>query len=133
MDIHNLNKFIGNRIKEIRIKKKMTQKELGEKIGVKHNTISSYENGTNQLDQETLFRLSIALECKVDDFFPSTEMDTSDNLERALTMSDNLNVKEINFLKELIEKTLSLDVEEREQFLKNIRFAVEFYNNTNKD
>ena len=48
-------------------------------------------------------------------------------------MSDNLSTKDISFLRDLIEKTLSLDGEEREQFLKNIRFAIEFYNNTNKD
>lgn len=34
-----------NRIKEIRKDNKMTQVEFGEKIGVKGNTITNYENG----------------------------------------------------------------------------------------
>ena len=34
-----------NRIKEIRTMNKMTQVEFGDKIGVKGNTITNYENG----------------------------------------------------------------------------------------
>ena len=60
MDEDRLKKFVGSRIRELRKKKKLTQKELGEKIGVKDNTITSYEKGVNQLNQETLFKLARA-------------------------------------------------------------------------
>ncbi len=36
---------MNDRIKAIRKEKKMTQTEFGEKIGVKGNTITNYENG----------------------------------------------------------------------------------------
>lgn len=39
---------IGNRIKEVRKSQNMTQTEFGEKIGVKGNTITGYENGTRR-------------------------------------------------------------------------------------
>lgn len=133
MDEDRLKKFVGSRIRELRKKKKLTQKELGEKIGVKDNTITSYEKGVNQLNQETLFKLARALDCRVDDFFPSTGIETSDNLERALMMSKNLNTKDINFLKGLIEKALSMSKEERAKFLDSIRFTVEYYEKMNKD
>lgn len=37
--------ILNNRIKAIRKQNKMTQVEFGEKIGVKGNTITNYENG----------------------------------------------------------------------------------------
>lgn len=40
-----MNKEIGNRIKEKRIEKGLTLKELGDKIGVASSTILRYENG----------------------------------------------------------------------------------------
>ena len=39
---------IGIRIKEVRKDQNMTQTEFGEKIGVKGNTITGYENGTRR-------------------------------------------------------------------------------------
>jgi len=118
--------YVGKRIREERNKKKMTQKELGRRIGVKHNTVSSYESGTNAPEQNAIFKIARALEVAVDDFFPPKE-GTTDEFERALKMTKNLNIKDMEFLNKLIEKTLSLDEEEREKFLESIRFTVEYY------
>ena len=49
--------YVGAQIKKYRKKKGMTQKELGFRVGVKHNTISGYENGTNEPDQNILFAI----------------------------------------------------------------------------
>jgi len=68
-----INEFVGSRIKSIRKNRKLTQKELGEKVGVKHNTISSYENGTNEPEQDILFRLADVLNVSINDFFPYEE------------------------------------------------------------
>lgn len=42
------------RLKELRIEKKMNQKELADKLGYKQNTISQWENGKRFMDTETL-------------------------------------------------------------------------------
>ncbi len=68
-----INEFVGSRIRDIRKKRKMTQKQLGEKLGVKHNTISSYEKGTNEPEQDILFRMADILEVSINDFFPYNE------------------------------------------------------------
>ena len=59
----------------------MTQKELGEKIGVKHNTVSGYENGTNEPEQDILFKIADALDVSINDLFPETRSDTT-NIRR---------------------------------------------------
>lgn len=40
----NKNKSIGQKIKELREQLKLTQEELGKKLGISQNTINQYEN-----------------------------------------------------------------------------------------
>lgn len=126
-----LAKYIGGKIKYYRKKMNLTQKELGDKIGVKHNTISDYERGYASPEQDTLFELSDIFGVKIGDLFPEKE-NTTNELERALRMTDGLNIEDVEFLNQLIEKTLSLDSEEREKFLESIKFTVEYYEKMNK-
>ncbi len=46
-----------NRIRELRKQKDLTMKQLGEIIGVAESTISQYETGKRQPDNETLLQL----------------------------------------------------------------------------
>lgn len=78
MDVRS---YTANKIKEYRKLKRMTQKELGEKIGVKHNTVSGYENGTNEPEQDILFKIAAALDVSINDLFPETRSDTA-NIHR---------------------------------------------------
>lgn len=133
MDEQDLKKYVGNRIREERKKMRFSQKELGEKIGVKHNTISQYENATNSPEQDSLFKIARALNIKVDDLFPPMDVDDKEeNFERALKLAEGLDLGEINFLKSLIEKTLSMEGEGREKFLESMKFTVEYYEKMNK-
>lgn len=68
-----ISKFVGSRIRSYRLNNNLTQKELGNKLGVKHNTVSSYEKGTNEPEQDTLFRLAKILNVSINDFFPYDE------------------------------------------------------------
>lgn len=47
-----------NRIAEIRKERKLTQKELGRLIGAAQNTISNWEAGKREPDQESLAKMS---------------------------------------------------------------------------
>ncbi|PID15564.1 hypothetical protein CSV63_07220 [Sporosarcina sp. P34] len=130
----DLAKFVGGKIKHYRKKKKLTQNDLGELIGKKNNTISNYETGTISPEQDALFAIAKALDIRVDDLFPETNVeDQNDNFQRALQMADGLELNEMNFLKDLIEKTLSMQGEDREKFLESIRFTVEYYEKMNQD
>lgn len=65
-----ISKYVGGKIKYFRKKAGMTQKELGDKIGVKHNTISSYENGTNEPEHNIIYSIAKVLEVSINEFFP---------------------------------------------------------------
>ena len=46
------NNILGRNIRKARLKKGWTQKQLAEAIGVKHNSISDWENGKNEIRLE---------------------------------------------------------------------------------
>lgn len=59
-----------NNLKQIRIKKGITRKELAEKSGISARTIESYEQGKRNINKakiETIIKLSKALECNIED------------------------------------------------------------------
>lgn len=56
---------VGKLIRETRKAKGLTQKELGERIGVAESTLSRFENGEQNLTLETLARISDALETNI--------------------------------------------------------------------
>lgn len=58
--------FSGERLKEIRIKKGMTQEKLGEIIGVTKGTISLYENNQRKPKLENIIELMYALGVSAD-------------------------------------------------------------------
>jgi len=56
-----------DKIRLIRVKKKMTQKTLAIKAGVERSMISRAERGERKPSLETAARIAKALGCKVDD------------------------------------------------------------------
>lgn len=71
------NKIIGKRIKERRKALKMTQKELGEKIGCAEITIRQYENGRYSPKIDTRIALANALGVSYTDLFVPDQTPTS--------------------------------------------------------
>ena len=132
MKSKELAKFVGGKIREYRKRNKMTQKELGEKIGVKDNTVSAYERGAASPEQDMLFAISDVFDISINDLFPEKKHTTSE-FENALKLAKNLDIEDMEFLNKLIEKTISMDEAEREKFLESIRFTVEYYENLNKN
>ena len=61
---------VGEKIKEIRKKAKLTQKDIYVRVGIPQNTISNYEHGDRNPTLLQLLRLSEALGCEVWEFLP---------------------------------------------------------------
>lgn len=57
------------RLKELRLKKGLKQTELGEKVGVKQNTFTNWENGKREPSFENLIKLADLLEVSLDWLF----------------------------------------------------------------
>ena len=63
-----------NNLKKLRIEKGLTQLELGKIIGNKQNTISYWEKGTYDIDNENLQRLATFFNCSTDYLLGNTEI-----------------------------------------------------------
>ena len=57
-------------LKELRIKRNLTQKELAQISGVNWRTVQNYEQGKNDINKaqgDILYKLSKALKCRIED------------------------------------------------------------------
>lgn len=59
---------IGNKIKELRKSKNISQEKLGYKLGVSQAMIAQYENGKRNPKRETLIKIAEALDATILDF-----------------------------------------------------------------
>ncbi|HEM3588549.1 TPA: helix-turn-helix transcriptional regulator [Streptococcus suis] len=60
------------RLKALRKEKKLTQKELAEKIGIKQNSYSDWETGKNEPNLENIVKLAQLLDTTTDDLLGQT-------------------------------------------------------------
>jgi transcriptional regulator with XRE-family HTH domain len=122
------NEFVGSKIKAYRKKKRLTQIELAEKLGVADTTISAYERGFVEIPHSKLIDVAKALDVKYTDLLPiegdEENQTISDYLNEAKATLDE---DQLQFLEALIKKSLSLNERERKDFFKNVSFAVKFF------
>lgn len=67
-----MNLTFGAKIKDARKSKKLTQRQLAQQIGAKHNSVSDWENDKNRPDTAT-----IELLCKALDITPNYLLDAA--------------------------------------------------------
>lgn len=74
-----LNEFIkiGSRLKKIRISKKITQKELAEKIGIPRTTYANYEADKREPKIETLKKIANVLNVPLTDLISNDSLQTN--------------------------------------------------------
>ena len=66
-------KYNKDALRSIRKKHHMTQGELADKIGVKHNTISDYETGYSKPNAVRLIKIANVFNVSLDYFFEEGE------------------------------------------------------------
>src|SRR3982074_3214986 len=64
-----IDKIIGRNIRIHRLAKKMSQTQLGEKLGVSFQQVQKYANGTNRVGSGRLFQIAAILGLHVSTFF----------------------------------------------------------------
>lgn len=105
----DIKKYTSAKIREYRKLNGLTQKELGDRIGVKHNTISGYEKGTSEPEQDLLFKIANVLHISINDLFPSTTSET---------YPINISVSNITYEEgEIIKKYRALDERGKENVI----------------
>ncbi len=65
-DNEKRKKMFSETLKELRKSKKLTQKQVAEKLGIKYTTYNGYEKGINEPPMETIVRLAFLFNCSTD-------------------------------------------------------------------
>jgi transcriptional regulator with XRE-family HTH domain len=60
----NVGKVFGERLRELRLKRKLTQTEVAERSGLLQHHISQLENGVGMPTLATILKLAAAIGCK---------------------------------------------------------------------
>lgn len=77
--------MIGNRIKELRKSKKMSQSELGKFIGVSQTTVTAWENGRAEPSSSYVAKLATFFNVSTDYLLGRKTLDNNDiDLDRAI-------------------------------------------------
>lgn len=66
----DIDRFVGERVRQLRTDQRMTLQELGADLGISHQQLQKYETGTNRFSAGMLFQTARALGVSVADLFP---------------------------------------------------------------
>jgi len=99
-----LKKYVGQRIRELRLQRGMGQEELAEKLNTTKQTISRYENGDRAANQDILFELSRILNVSINEFFPKKEEQQENKIETiAAHIDDDVTEEELEDITRYID------------------------------
>ncbi|WP_239256915.1 helix-turn-helix transcriptional regulator [Listeria ilorinensis] len=84
-----LNKFVGNKIREYREEFGISQETLAARLKTTRQTISRYETGERKANQDVLYQLAQIFNKQIDAFFPPRSTDDSKN-DRLMTIAAHL-------------------------------------------
>ncbi|MEY3196955.1 MAG: hypothetical protein RLZZ59_323 [Pseudomonadota bacterium] len=73
--IEQVDKFIGNKIYQLRLAKGLSRQQLSDMIGVTHQQLQKYEKGTNRISAGRLVLIARALEKTPEFFYSGFEQD----------------------------------------------------------
>ena len=96
-------KTFGDKIKEARKTKKMTQRELAEKINVAHNSVSDWEHDKSKPDADT-----IELLCGVLEMAPNYLLATSEN---EFTPAEKLLIRQYRMLSSYAKENIQIAID----------------------
>lgn len=100
------------KLKEFRKSKKITQEKLAQLLGVSRTTVTMWERGASQPDNDTLLAISRILEISVDELLGN---------KKRLTPEEVSQMPEAQLLKEAME---GMSPEQRQQLVQYARFLV---------
>jgi len=89
--IMDLKKKFGQRIRELRKKRKISQEEFSERVNINQNTLSYIETGKNFCTADTLEKIIIALKIEPYELFNFEHLQKNDQLISAINtmLKDN--------------------------------------------
>ena len=119
--------YIGSKIKEFRLKRNLTQKELAKLVNVGDTTIANYEKGFRSPKKDTMFDLANAFNVSIDDLFPPIQKGSSSNTPQIQTIYDQLAPPRQSKVLTYAERQLKEQKSEDNTKKNEVSEAIQFY------
>lgn len=106
--VYSDKKFIANKIKEYRKRARLTQAQLGEKIGITDKHICKIENATYAPSVETFLKIVDILNISLEEFGINTgTAQRNKTRDDFIKLLHSINNKELDFLYENLQTLLN--------------------------
>ncbi len=119
-----MNIELGNKIKQLRLRKGITQDTLAKALNVSFQTISKWENNVSMPDIQLLPEIAVYFGCTIDDLFNLSEQAQFERIENMLDMQSVLSAEEFTQAEQFLTDKLSKDSCKSDAF----RLLSELYN-----
>ncbi|SLN30093.1 transcriptional repressor DicA [Roseivivax jejudonensis] len=83
--MNSVDKCIGARVRAQRQARGLTQRDLGERLGVRFQQIQKYESGQNRISAAQMWRIASVLDVSITHFFEKLEIETPDDAAERTT------------------------------------------------
>ena len=126
MEIEQINKYVGSKIKDYRKSFGLSQEELAKKIGVGKTTISNYEVGIRSPKKPQMIKLSEVFDIAIDDFFPQTDS-TRINLSTTLSEINKISSQLEEPRQKIVLETANIQLKEQDEqkeFLNCVKICI---------
>ena len=117
------NMSTAEKIKEMRKKAGLSQKELGEKLGVSQVMISAYESGIRKPKIETLQKIAAALNVSLEVLDPNIVIKTLTDIEKAI--EDLIDINDTLLFNKLVTDFDKLNPSGKEEACKRVNELTE--------
>lgn len=119
-----MNIALGNKIKQLRLQKGITQDALAKILNVSYQTISKWENDISMPDIQLLPEIAVYFGCTIDDLFDFSEQAKFERIENMLEMQEALTPEEFSQIDQFLKDQACKDSWKNDAF----RLLAELYN-----
>ena len=96
----DINSYASQKLRELRIKKRISQQELAEELGITQQQIARFENNKRQFKQDFLFKVAEYFNVSINYFFPETNNNDLDKIisDKVQLLNDEQKKKVIDMI-----------------------------------
>ncbi|MBQ9969919.1 MAG: helix-turn-helix domain-containing protein [Oscillospiraceae bacterium] len=119
-----MNIELGNKIKQLRLRKGITQDTLAKALNVSFQTVSKWENNISMPDIQILPEIAVYFGCTIDDLFNLSEQAQFERIENMMDMKESMSADEFAQAERFLKDSLSKNSCKNNAF----RLLAELYN-----
>lgn len=103
---------VGDNIRKFRKQKKMTQKELGNKLGISQSAINQFENNKTAPKLTTIVKIADALDVLPRDLIDKADLEEIPEIKEVQDSKPRIRTSNINYIKKCLDSESALNTAE---------------------